>query len=373
MGDEELDDLNILSILTSENFGTINHKRSMLHVSIETLSDRGMEAIQAAICITEIQLLEMDKGEVGDMSLIIKKQMQYCQAGLAHLEQSLQQEDANCDDKRINYLSCLYQKSELLYWHKLLSSQVRKYDVDVSDDLFLYEGSELDAALCVLQEAQDLSEKNHYFFMLMLVGARYLELGFDEIDGEQIILDALEKIETTFSKEDFLRSRECLNLLCGSVLGEQSTLPQEHKPPSDEEMNMAIVHFHEKEIENLKKAHQEELENQRLQFEKELSKDREDYDGKIEELSEQLREKEAVLSLCSNSSENRVSSSSHLPNRPIQNIELVVEQQAEEISNLKKALSEAIVQQKQIIKDFEKQRRSVHLLSNQKTNVNNAA
>jgi class 3 adenylate cyclase len=221
-----LDDCGVLSILSSEDVHvqTINHKRSMLYSSIETLSDRGIEAINAAICVAEIEMLEKEKG-IGKLTLAAvqrQRQMQYCQSGLAYLEQSLCQKDANSDEKRTNYLSCLYQKAELLLWHGKLQSCLNECDANndnvhvvPEDDWFQSAGADVDAAALVLRECQELSDVHDYPFMLLLVGMRYVELGVgSRSHGEQTISLALERIEARNKlAADHTHAVTCLNLL----------------------------------------------------------------------------------------------------------------------------------------------------------------
>merc|ERR1719491_298300 len=113
--------------------------------SAETLSDRGIEAIRAALCATEIRNLELHPNHNAD---ITRKQFQYCQAGLIYLKQSLGQNDANNHERRKNYMMCLYQQAHLLCWHhKLLQLLKGSSSEDGQvDDVLNIKGTEIDAA-----------------------------------------------------------------------------------------------------------------------------------------------------------------------------------------------------------------------------------
>ena len=122
--------------------------------------------------------------------------MQVCQCGLVFLEQSLQQEDAKSYEKITNYLSCLYQKAELLYWYDELLESLIGYGVkiDSSQDQLWHMDSGINSISLILNECQELSVTHDYTFMLLLVGTRYIELNIDRSRGEHIISRAMEKI-----------------------------------------------------------------------------------------------------------------------------------------------------------------------------------
>jgi len=93
-------DLDLLSILSSSDVHNVNQNRTMLQQSVETLSNRAIEAIRAALCATEVQNLELQPNRNAD---VVRTQVRYCQAGLAHLRESLGQKDANNHERRRNY------------------------------------------------------------------------------------------------------------------------------------------------------------------------------------------------------------------------------------------------------------------------------
>ena len=187
-------DHEFLPILSSEDAHTINNNRGMLNLSIEVLNDRGIEAINAALCIAKIEILEIEKVE--NNLEVVQIQMQVCQCGLVFLEQSLQQEDAKSYEKITNYLSCLYQKTELLYWYDELLESLIGYGakIDSSQDQLWHMDSGINSISLILNECQELSVTHDYTFMLLLVGTRYIELNIDRSRGEHIISRAMEKI-----------------------------------------------------------------------------------------------------------------------------------------------------------------------------------
>ena len=182
-------DVDLLSILSSDDVQQVNHNRPMLEQSAETLSDRGIEAVRAALCETEIRNLELQLNHNADT---VKKQIQYCEAGLAYLRQSLGQNDANNHERRKNYLLCLYQQTNLLCWHdKLLRLLKGKFGIKVEDILGI-NGSEREAAKASLDECRDLSLKYEYPFMQLLAGKRYIKLDLDVSGGEDLIQRSME-------------------------------------------------------------------------------------------------------------------------------------------------------------------------------------
>ena len=161
--------------------------RSMLHQSAETLSDRGIEAIRAALCATEIRNVELQPNKNADTA---RKQLNYCQAGLVYLNQTLGQNDANNHERCKNYLMCLYQQADLLFWHRTLIARLISY-TESADDILGISGSEVESARQSLDKCKELSKKCDYPFMLLLIGNRYIESGLDTSGGEDLIQQAL--------------------------------------------------------------------------------------------------------------------------------------------------------------------------------------
>jgi len=209
----ERNDFGVCSILDAEDLYAVNHNRSMLFASIETLSDRGIEAIKAALCVAEIEILEREK-ESGE---ILQKQIKYCISGLAYLHQSLQQKDANSEEKRINYMSCLYQKAELLAWHKYLRQKLCAYNLSLPEVLsYGNDESEIHEISSALRECENLSDAHDYPFMLMLVGWRYVEFNVDSSMGERILQKSLQRIKD-ISIKDYTEAKKCLGFLKDGV------------------------------------------------------------------------------------------------------------------------------------------------------------
>ena len=74
------------------------------------------------------------------MTSIVTKHMKYCEAGLAHLEQSLCQKDACSEEGRWNLVSCLFEKAHLRHLYDRLDSRLRKYGVCTTfPDKVIYE------------------------------------------------------------------------------------------------------------------------------------------------------------------------------------------------------------------------------------------
>lgn len=202
----------VLSILSLENPKCIRHNRSMLYSSIETLGDRGIEAINAAICMAEIKLIEARPVVLDhhDMSL----QMKYCTAGLLYLEQSLQQADANSHEKRSNFISCLLQKAELLVWYKKLRCSLDKFGYDAEPcPLFGNNITEMESPESVLQKCKQLCQKYDYYLALLMIGVKYKELRLDESYGEEIICLVYKKIQSEKSCEDYAHAARLLERL----------------------------------------------------------------------------------------------------------------------------------------------------------------
>jgi hypothetical protein len=183
-------DLDLLSALSSPE---VNHTRSMLNQSAETLSDRGIEAVQAALCVTEIRNLDLRPTRDAE---VVKKQIQYCQAGLVHLNYSLAQKDANNHERRKNYFHCLQLRAYLLCTHQKLTNLMQSSfgETDV-DDLLGITGDEIELARKAMDECKELSKEYDYPFMQLLAGKNYIKLGLDVSGGETLIQDALDRID----------------------------------------------------------------------------------------------------------------------------------------------------------------------------------
>ncbi len=185
------DGLDLLSILSSDNIYEVDQKRSMLRQSAETLCDRGVEAIQAAICQADVKILESSPASAE----VLGKQLQYCQAGLIYLNQTLSQNDANNHERRKNYLMCLHQKAHLLFWHQKILQRLRKDFIDDSvNDLLGLEGKEMHQLRQCLIECDELSKEYDYFYMQLLVGKSYTTLNIGEVDGKELIQSAVEQL-----------------------------------------------------------------------------------------------------------------------------------------------------------------------------------
>ncbi|KAL3788103.1 LOW QUALITY PROTEIN: hypothetical protein ACHAW5_004100 [Stephanodiscus triporus] len=161
-----------------------------MHQGAETVSDRGVEALRAALCATEIRNFELQPNKNADT---IRKQLIYCQAGLIHLHQSLGQHNATNHERRKNYLICLYQQAELMFWHQELISKLMSFAESV-DDILGISGTEIDTAKKSLDKCKELSG-NIYPFMQLLIGKRYVELGLDTAGGEHLIHQALQCLD----------------------------------------------------------------------------------------------------------------------------------------------------------------------------------
>lgn len=185
MFDSAESDFDLLSVLTSEDFDCVDHKRTMLHKSAEILSDQGIEALQAGLCVSEVWNFELQSSTDADTQM---KQIQYCQAGLIYLKQTSVQTDVN---NHKNILMCLYQKAEILVLHHLLrQSLLQNFGVQVVDTLKI-SGTEISAARQALDECIEFSETHNYVFMQLLAGKRYIKLGFETSRGEDVIDRAL--------------------------------------------------------------------------------------------------------------------------------------------------------------------------------------
>ena len=209
-GDDLIDDtgdFDLLAVLDSEDIHKINKDRPMINQSIETLSDRGMEAIRAAICQTEIRFL----GRQTQNEEVMRRQLQYCQAAFVHLNRTLRQDDANNDERRRNYVSCLNQKAEILCQHLDIRQKLKEnFNVDIQDALNL-NGNELDSAISALQECEELCNTHGYPYILILIGINYIKLGIDETKGQNLIDDSLEYVKREKTMMDYQHTVECLD------------------------------------------------------------------------------------------------------------------------------------------------------------------
>ena len=203
-------DIEVLSVLSLDNINEIDQNRSMLRQSAETLVDRGIEAVQAAICMAEVRNLE----SLPMTAETTSKQLQYCQAGLIYLHQSLGQADANNHERRKNYLMCLYQKAHLLFWHqKVLQRLQHNFGDDAGDGLIWLEGNGIDTLSISLKECEALSKTYGYPYMQLLVGKSYIAFGIDVCGGEEMIAYALSQL----SPSDCKTAMEILTRIEGSV------------------------------------------------------------------------------------------------------------------------------------------------------------
>ena len=200
-------DFDVLDVLDSDDINNINKDRPMINQSIETLSDRGIEALRAAICRIEIISL----GRQTQNKELLKRRLQYCQAAIVHLNQTLRQDYAKNDERRRNYLTCLNQKAEMLCQHMEMREKVKhNFNVDIEDVLNL-KGKELDYAISALQECQELSTTHGYPYMLILIGINYIKLGIDEMKGKNLIDESLEYIKTEKTMIDYQHTIESLD------------------------------------------------------------------------------------------------------------------------------------------------------------------
>lgn len=212
-----------LSILKSGNPHVINHKRGMLYASIEALTNRGIEAIKAELCMSEIIKFELEKKnneeklrENVDYVAIIDRQIEYCESGLLYLEQSIQQKDADSYEKQTNYLSCLCQKADLIWWHDRLQKEKKTTLVVVGGEIVengttgeYNKKSDYPSPLSILSLCEELCISHEYHFMLMLVGEKLVKMGLDDERGNEIVRKSLEFIDNR-SDEDGGMVREVL-------------------------------------------------------------------------------------------------------------------------------------------------------------------
>eukprot|EP00546_Thalassionema_frauenfeldii_P017929 CAMPEP_0178896958 /NCGR_PEP_ID=MMETSP0786-20121207/1475_1 /TAXON_ID=186022 /ORGANISM="Thalassionema frauenfeldii, Strain CCMP 1798" /LENGTH=170 /DNA_ID=CAMNT_0020567445 /DNA_START=484 /DNA_END=992 /DNA_ORIENTATION=+ len=168
---------------------------------METQCDRGIESFKAELCLDEIKTIQ----KLSFTAENKKKQLEYCQAGLAYLEQSLQQKGAKNHDRFANYSVCLLQKAELLYWHRSIS-QILSDELSeiVVKDVLNLDGSEMDAARASLHECKVFCDKYELFLRLMTVGSMYIYLGLDVALGVKITLSSLLSIKLKKSLSDYL-------------------------------------------------------------------------------------------------------------------------------------------------------------------------
>ncbi|KAL9185086.1 hypothetical protein ACHAXT_002863 [Thalassiosira profunda] len=216
-------DIDLLSVLSSTD---IKHNRSMLNQSAETLSDRGIESVRAALCATEIRNLGLQPNLNAN---VVRKQINYCQAGLLHLAQSLDQMDANNHERRKNYLLCLHQRAHLLCWHQKLVEQLQeRFGDDQVDDTLGIKGTEIELSRKALDECAELSKAHEYPFMLLLTGNSYIKLGLNISEGESLIQSALEAIDP----KDHQAARDVLSRANRDERGYGTVPLNQLQPPS---------------------------------------------------------------------------------------------------------------------------------------------
>lgn len=196
-------DKDVLSILDSQSFHTINHTRPYLHASIEALSDRGIEAFNAAICV--MRIIELMHCEIDEDILL--KCLNYCQAGLAHLNQSIHQRNSQSHEKILNYFNCLYDKALLLCWHHKILCMSNESNLDVTD-VFDFGGNELELAKSALSECKDLGVRYNYPLMLLFVGSRLIDLDLDKKRGKALITKTMIELQISTSKKDYKYATE---------------------------------------------------------------------------------------------------------------------------------------------------------------------
>ena len=217
-------DFNVLEILGTDKCHSVCFKRSMLHPSTEVLSDRGMEAITAATCMAQIELLEK-KGQNNERHTSanapdqdkVTEQMNYCKAGLVYLEQSLGQKDAGSHEKLTNYLSCLYQKAELLAWRNSLTQKIKQFGAKTANlDNAPKESAEndIEEAISSLQKCEEICLEKGFYLMFLMVGARYINLDLDHGHGKMIVSRAFQEIEKSKSEDDLFYARSVYESLC---------------------------------------------------------------------------------------------------------------------------------------------------------------
>ena len=208
----------LLSVLSSDDINGINHKRTMLHKSAENLCDQGIEALRAALCVSEVWKFELLSSSSADT---LMKQVQYCQAGLIYLNQTLIQTDVN---NHKNTLMCLYLQAELFFLHqRLRKALLDDFDVHV-DDLLNISGTEMHSARQALSECKELCEIHNYPFMQLLAGKRFVKLGLDVSVGKDLIERAFRCIggaDHEIAKRILSRA-DAQNLFLDNNLGENS-------------------------------------------------------------------------------------------------------------------------------------------------------
>lgn len=186
-------DLDLLSILSADRVHDINDSRTMLNQSSETLCDRGIESVRAALCSAEVRNLKLHPNRNVD---IVRKQIQYCQAGLVYLNQSLRQDGANNHERLKNHFMCLHQRAHFLCWHQQLFQLYESFEEKGPiDDVLEIRGSEIDSAKQALDECSKLDELYDYPSMKLLTGNAHVTLGLCIAKGKAMIQDALECIK----------------------------------------------------------------------------------------------------------------------------------------------------------------------------------
>lgn len=182
----------MLSILSEDGYDA-SDSRNMLNQSAETLCDRGIEAVRAALCATEVRNLELCRDRNADT---VWTQIQYCQAGLVYLHQSLRADGANNYERLKNHFVCLHQRAYFLCWHQKLFQLFESFEVKGPiGDVLEIRGSEIDSAKQALDECSKLDELYDYPYMKLLIGKAHVKLGLCITEGEAMIQKALECME----------------------------------------------------------------------------------------------------------------------------------------------------------------------------------
>ena len=133
----------------------------------------------------------------------VTEQMNYCKAGLVYLEQSLGQKDAGSHEKLTNYLSCLYQKAELLAWRNSLTQKIKQFGAKRANlDSVPEESAEndIEEAISSLQKCEEICLEKGFYLMFLMVGVRYTNLDLDHGHGKMIVSRAFQEIENIIVK-----------------------------------------------------------------------------------------------------------------------------------------------------------------------------
>lgn len=214
-------EFDLLSVLSSDDLNGVKHKRTMLHKSSENLCDQGIEALRAALCLSEVWNCELISSTTADT---LTKQVQYCQAGLVYLRQTSIQTDVN---NHKNALICLYRQAELLFLHQRLRQALQNdFDVHI-EDLLNIGGTEMHTARQALDACKELCQTHNYPFMQLLAGKRYIEFGFDATLGEDLIEKAFRCIDVADHEiaKRILSRADTEQLFSGNQSGGEYPLP----------------------------------------------------------------------------------------------------------------------------------------------------